>query len=379
MRSKNRRRNMERNLFKKMLGLAMAITLCTTLVLCGCGGNEDSYGMSQTDAGNVAQRAKAVVKADNAAASGKALRGSLQVAGSSLLDSAGNAVQLRGISTHGMAWFPQYVNQQCFKSLRDTFNINTIRLAMYTAEYGGYCSGGDQQQLKALVDTGVQAATNLNMYVIIDWHILADSNPQQNKEAAKAFFSEVSRKYAGYGNVLYEICNEPNGGTSWQDIKSYANEVIPAIRANAPDSIIIVGTPNWSQFVDQAAADPIRDQKNIMYTLHYYAATHKEDLRAKAEVAIKSGLPIFVTEFGICDASGSGGIDYDQAQKWFDFLNQNKISFVAWNLSNKGETSAILSSSCSKTADFTDADLSTSGKWLKSAYNAMSKAVLYSK
>ena len=131
--------------------------------------------------------------------------------------------------------------------------------------------------------------------------------------------------------------------------------------------------------MDQAAADPIRDQKNIMYTLHYYAATHKEDLRAKAEVAIKSGLPIFVTEFGICDASGSGGIDYDQAQKWFDFLNQNKISFVAWNLSNKGETSAILSSSCSKTADFTDADLSTSGKWLKSAYNAMSKAVLYSK
>ncbi len=370
---------MERNLFKKMLGLAMAITLCTTLVLCGCGGNEDSYGMSQTDAGNVAQRAKAVVKADNAAASGKALRGSLQVAGSSLLDSAGNAVQLRGISTHGMAWFPQYVNQQCFKSLRDTFNINTIRLAMYTAEYGGYCSGGDQQQLKALVDTGVQAATNLNMYVIIDWHILADSNPQQNKEAAKAFFSEMSRKYAGYGNVLYEICNEPNGGTSWQDIKSYANEVIPVIRANAPDSIIIVGTPNWSQFVDQAAADPIRDQKNIMYTLHYYAATHKEDLRAKAEAAIKAGLPIFVTEFGICDASGSGGIDYDQAQKWFDFLNQNKISFVAWNLSNKGETSAILSSSCSKTADFTDADLSTSGKWLKSAYNAMSKAVLYSK
>ena len=200
---------MERNLFKKMLGLAMAITLCTTLVLCGCGGNEDSYGMSQTDAGNVAQRAKAVVKADNAAASGKALRGSLQVAGSSLLDSAGNAVQLRGISTHGMAWFPQYVNQQCFKSLRDTFNINTIRLAMYTAEYGGYCSGGDQQQLKALVDTGVQAATNLNMYVIIDWHILADSNPQQNKEAAKAFFSEVSRKYAGYGNVLQLTLTAP--------------------------------------------------------------------------------------------------------------------------------------------------------------------------
>lgn len=137
------------------------------------------------------------------------------------------------------------------------------------------CSGGDQEQLKALVRCGVEHATRQDLYVILDWHILSDGNPQIYKEDAKAFFQEMSREYAGYPNVLYEICNEPNGGTGWQEIKSYAQEVIGVIRANDPDAVILVGTPNWSQYVDQAAADPIQGYDNLMYTLHFYAATHR--------------------------------------------------------------------------------------------------------
>lgn len=302
-----------------------------------------------------------------AAASGTAYpstAGALQVSGTQLSDENGAAVQLKGISTHGLAWFPGYVNEDCFRQFREEWNVNVMRLAMYTAEYGGYCSGGDQNQLKELIHNGVAYATSLDMYVIIDWHILSDNNPNTNKESAKEFFAEMAEKYADYNNVLYEICNEPNGGTSWSDIKSYAEEVIAVIRSYDADGVIIVGTPNWSQFVDQAAADPITGYDNIMYALHFYAATHKESLRNTMTAAIDAGLPIFVTEYGICDASGNGAIDEDQANQWVNTMNAYGVSYVAWNLSNKGETSAMINSGCNKTSGFTESDLSASGKWL---------------
>lgn len=290
--------------------------------------------------------------------------GPLHVDGSRLTDSNGNPVQLRGISTHGVAWFPDYINENCFRQLKEEWNINVIRLAMYTAEYGGYCTGGDQAFLKEMIKNGVEYAAAADMYVIIDWHILSDGNPNTHKEDAKAFFEEMAQLYSDYDNVLYEICNEPNGGTSWNDIKSYAEEIIPVIRSYDKDGIIIVGTPNWSQYVDQAAADPITNYDNIMYALHFYAATHTDSLRNNMVSAVEAGLPVFVSEYGICDASGNGSINESQANQWINTMDKYNISYVAWNLSNKEETSAILSSKCDKTSDFTDDDLSPSGKWL---------------
>ena len=288
----------------------------------------------------------------------------LHVEGSMLCDENGELVQLRGISTHGIAWFPGYVNEACFQELKEDWNVNVVRLSMYTAENGGYCTDGNKNDLKQLVKDGVEYATNQDLYVIIDWHILSDGNPNTYKDEAKKFFDEMSEAYKDYPNVIYEVCNEPNGGTSWRDVKSYAEEVIAVIRENDEDNIIIVGTPNWSQYVDQAAADPITDYDNIMYALHYYAATHKEDLRNKMVNAYNAGLPIFVSEYGICDASGNGGIDEYQANAWVDEMNKYGISYVAWSLCNKNETAAILKSSCNKTSGFTQDDLSQSGKWL---------------
>ena len=144
-----------------------------------------------------------------------------------------------------------------------------MRLAMYSHEYGGYSNGGDKKELKRLIDNGVEYASKEGMYVIIDWHVLGEGDPNIHKEDAIDFFDEMSEKYADYGNVIYEICNEPNGGVSWKDVKKYAEEVIPVIRANDPYGIILVGTPQWSQLIGDAAADPIEGYDNIMYTLHF--------------------------------------------------------------------------------------------------------------
>ena len=290
--------------------------------------------------------------------------GALHVEGARLLDGNGNPVQLRGLSTHGLAWFPDYVNEECFRQFREEWNVNVIRLALYTAESGGYCTDGNRENLKTLVRNGVEYATNQDMYVIIDWHILSDNNPNTYLEEAKKFFDEMSGEYKDYDNVIYEICNEPNGGTSWSDIKSYAVPVIETIRANDDDGIILVGTPNWSQGVDQAAADPITGYDNIMYTLHFYAATHTDWLRDNMKSAIADGLPVFVSEYGICDASGNGAIDEYQAEQWIKAMDEYGVSYVAWNISNKNETSAILNSSCNKVSGVSESDLSASGKWL---------------
>lgn len=103
-----------------------------------------------------------------------------------------------------------------------------------------------------------------------------------------------------------------------------------------------------------------------MYSLHFYAATHKEFLRQKATKALNSGLPLFVTEFGSCDASGNGNVDVSEANTWIDFLNQHNISWMCWNLSNKDETSSILKNT-NKVTGWTNDELSEGGKWLLEA------------
>ena len=296
-------------------------------------------------------------------AAAPSVNGKLSVQGTSLIDEAGNPVQLRGVSTHGIAWFPQYINRDCFSQLKQ-WGANVVRMAMYTAENGGYCTDGDREELLSLLDDGVRYAQEADMYIILDWHILSDGDPTQYQAEAEDFFNEISARYADCVNVLYEICNEPNGGTEWSTVKAYAEDILPIIRANAPDAVVMVGTPNWCQYLTDAAADPITDYDNVMYTLHFYAATHKQDLRDVYSHAIESGLPIFVSEYGLCEASGAGTIDTGEADAWVSLLNQNNTSYVLWSLCNKDESASILQADCTKTSGFTADDLSPVGQWL---------------
>ena len=290
--------------------------------------------------------------------------GALRVDGAKLVDQNGTPIQLYGMSTHGIAWFPQFVSYDSFKTLRDDWNTNCVRLAMYTHEYNGYCTGGDQEYLKSLVRTGVDAATELGMYVIIDWHVLQDQDPNVYKEQSKAFFKEMSETYANNTNVIYEICNEPNGYATWDSVKAYAKEIIPVIRANDPDAVIIVGTPTWSQDIDQAKANPL-DEENILYALHFYAGTHKDVLWNRMDSCVQNGLPVIVSEFGMCDASGNGANDFNSAQSWMDVIERHNISFFCWNLANKNESSSVFKESCTKTSGWTEEDMNESGKWIR--------------
>lgn len=307
--------------------------------------------------------------------------GQLSVDGTDLVDSKGNKFQLRGISTHGINWDvgKPYVNKKAFKSLRDDWGVNAIRLAMYTEEYNGYCSSGSQKELKKLVNKGVSYATDLGMYAVIDWHILSDGNPNTNYSDAKKFFTYMAKKYKDHNNVIYEICNEPNG-CKWSDIKSYAKKIIKVIRKYDEDAVIIVGTPTWSQLgsdgtSNEVADSPITGYDNIMYSLHFYASedAHSRYLPAKVDYAIEKGLPVIVSEFGLSEANGDGSISKSQADKWFKQLDKYNISYFCWSLSNKREAASLLKPGTKKTSGWKNSDLTAAGKYIKKKYVARKK------
>lgn len=291
--------------------------------------------------------------------------GQLSVKNGQLVDKSGKGYQLRGMSTHGLTWFPEFVNESAFKTLRDDWNTNVVRLAMYVDEWGnGQCYMGNKSGSLELLEKGVDICIKLDMYVIIDWHVLNPGDPSKYTNEAKSFFETVSKRYAKYPNVIYEICNEPNGGASWSgNIKPYAEKIIPVIRKNAPNSVIIVGTPTWSQEIDKPLSDPL-SYKNVMYAFHFYAATHA-GLRSNVENCVAQGLPVFVSEFGTCDASGGGANDFNETQKWLSYFDKQGISFCNWSICNKDETCSVLRPGTSANGNWSESNLTENGKWMR--------------
>ena len=295
--------------------------------------------------------------------------GALHVDGLQIKDENNQPFTLRGASTHGMHWGDgeTFLNKTAFQNLRDEWGVNMVRLVSYVTQ-GGYTEGS-KDKLDKHIREGVSDLTDLGMYAIIDWHVHAE-NPNDKKSEAIQFFDTYSKMYKDQSNIIYEICNEPTG-TPWNQIRPYAVDVINTIRANDPDAIIVVGTNTWSQDVDEVATNGGKiDDPNVMYTIHFYSGTHGESLREKVRTALKAGTPVFCTEFGVCDASGNGGFDLEEADRWIDFFEENGISYCCWSLSKKNESASMISPECSKVNGFTNEDLGGTGAWLINTYRS---------
>ncbi len=291
--------------------------------------------------------------------------GQIQVKGTQLVNKNKQAIQLRGVSSHGLQWYGQYVNKDTIEWLKKDWGITVFRAAMYVEE-DGYISS--PKNVKTKMKEAIQAAIDSGIYVIVDWHMGHEQDPNIHKKEAIAFFKEIATAYGKYPNVIYEICNEPNGQSiTWnKKIKPYAEELTKAIRTIDKDNIILVGTGTWSQDVDAAADNPLKFS-NIMYVAHFYAGTHGQFLKDKITYAMKKGAPVFVSEWGTSKADGNGGVYKKEATAWLQFLNQQKISWVNWNLSDKNESSALLAKGASVKGGWTAKNLSPSGQFVKAA------------
>jgi aryl-phospho-beta-D-glucosidase BglC (GH1 family) len=279
----------------------------------------------------------------------------LRTDGHRIVGQQGEAVALAGNSLFWSQWEDEYWNAQCVDWLKDDWKASVVRAAMGVVP-DGYLANPDRE--RARVEAVVDAATKAGIYVIIDWH---DHRAFAHKEAAIAFFQTMAKKFGAQDNVIYEIFNEPEEVSWSKRVKPYAEHVIAAIRAIDPSHLIVVGTPRWSQDVDVAAADPIQD-RNLAYALHFYAGTHKQRLRTKAEKAMNHGVALFVTEWGTCDANGRGKIDTESTDEWMAFMKKWRLSHCNWAISDKLETASAVRPDAPPTGKWTDADLTPSGR-----------------
>lgn len=269
-----------------------------------------------------------------------------------LCDQAGNPVQLRGMSTHGLQWFGGITNDNAFAALSNDWGSNVIRLALYVGE-NGYATN---PSLKQKVIDGINYAIANDMYVIVDWHVHQPGDPNAPVySGAMDFFEEIADLYPNNKHILYEVANEPSGNApgvtndsaGWQSIKSYAEPIITMLRSKGNENIIIVGSPNWSQRPDLAADNKIADT-NTVYTVHFYSGTHmpaengsnRDNVMSNAIYALQNGVAIFASEWGTSEASGNNGPFLNEADVWIEFLNANNVSWCNWSLTNKNETSA---------------------------------------
>lgn len=282
--------------------------------------------------------------------------GALKVKGNKIADKNDNVIVLRGMSLFWSQWGGSFYNESCIKWLRDDWKCTVVRASM-GIESGGYLT--NQQAEYKKVTTVIDACIKFGIYVIVDWH---DHNAQDHLQQSKTFFSSIAQKYGSYPNIIYEIYNEPLQ-VSWSNvIKPYSNEVINTIRQYDKSNLIVVGTSNWSQDVDIAAKDPIVGS-NIAYSLHFYTSTHTQSLRNKAIAAMNAGAALFVTEFGISEASGDGKINYTETNNWINFLETYNLSSCNWSIIDKNESSAALKPGTSFTGNWSLSNLSESGNF----------------
>lgn len=291
--------------------------------------------------------------------------GQLQVKGTQLCDQQGNPVTLRGVSFGWHNLWPRFYNAKAVKWLVDDWHATVLRAAMGVKIDDNYLEN-PQFALKC-IEPVVQAAIKNGVYVIIDWHA-----HDMYTDQAKAFFGKMAQKYGKYPNVIYELYNEPVED-SWQSLKQYHKTVIDEIRRYDPDNIILCGCPHWDQDIDQVAASPIEGVSNVMYTVHFYAATHKQYLRDRTEAAVKSGLPVFVSECGGCEASGNGELSETEWNNWVDLMNRLQISWAAWSLSDKDETCSMLLPRAKATGDWTPDLIKPWGKLLRNTLHRYNK------
>ena len=281
------------------------------------------------------------------------IHGQLHVDKTQLKDAHGNDVVLRGMSFGWHNFWPRFYNAGAVKTLHEDWGATVLRAAMGVEPKNGYIDNpaGSKEKIEAVVD----AAIKEGIYVIIDWH-----SHHIKLNEAKTFFAEMATKYGKYPNIIYEIFNEPEYDT-WADVKAYSVEVIATIRSIDKNNVILVGCPHWDQDVNLPADDPIMGYNNLMYTLHFYAGTHKQQLRDRGDYALKKGLPIFISESAGMEASGDGNINRDEWQKWIDWAEKNKISWITWSVSDKDETCSVLKSGAASDGGWKTSDLKESG------------------
>ena len=286
--------------------------------------------------------------------------GALSIVGPHIRNQNGAITSLAGPSFFwsNTGWRQEkYYTAAAVETFAKDWNAGIIRVAVGAQGEGSYLEDpkGNSERMVTLID----AAIANGLYVIVDWH---SHQAEKDVDLAVSFFKKLANDYGETPNLIYEIYNEPLDTTDWaKTVKPYAETVISAIRGIDPDNLIIVGTPSWDQRVDIAAVDQLTGHSNILYALHFYAASHKAELREKADYAIKKGLPLIISEWGTVTYNGDGFMDAKSTGEWMEFAKKHHLTHLNWSVSDKAETASMFRPGTGVNGGWTRKDLTPSG------------------
>lgn len=296
--------------------------------------------------------------------------GALLVKDGRLCDKDGDVVVLRGMSFFWSQWMPQFYNKEAVEWLVRDWNVTVLRAAL-AVEHDGYLKNPEKEKKK--VFEVIEACIEANIYVVVDWH---DHNAVDHREQAAAFFKEAAEKYGKHPHIIYETYNEPLNKHSWSQIKEYHRAVVSEIRKIDPDNLILLGSSSWDQAVDEASKDPLEGFSNLAYTFHFYASDpyHQDKLRARADTAMKNGLCLFVSEWGVGESSGNGEFNLEKTERWLRWMDENKLSWCVWSIADKRETTAALQPGASHKGNWKESDLTPSGKFIREKIRELNRS-----
>lgn len=115
----------------------------------------------------------------------------LKVAGTQLVDDAGEPVVLRGVSYGWHNWWPRFYNKESVAWLAEDWGVDVVRAAMgIHYEEPELTYNQEPEKAVKIISKVIDGAIESGIYVIIDFH-----THHLELELAKTFFAEMATKY----------------------------------------------------------------------------------------------------------------------------------------------------------------------------------------
>ncbi len=300
----------------------------------------------------------------------------LHVQGNQIVDASGQTVVLRGVAIPdigllfseggGIAGVTGRIDEILGPAALD---IHAIRLPVYPrtvvnsgnptyspvpfpvgpaapGEAGAGMELSASDYVTQVLRPAVDYVTSKNLYAIVDYHQIDNVTTGTSSADAVTFWTQIAPVFASYPNVIYEAFNEPidnkaNAGVTpagaWTSaFTTAAQSWITTIRAGAPNNVIIVGSPTWSQYPDGALSAGLTGG-NLIFTAHIYPGNWPGSMNGfQNRVANAAmGEPVAITEWGyeIGTASASNNLltpNDTWAQNLETFVQSGGESWTAW-------------------------------------------------
>jgi aryl-phospho-beta-D-glucosidase BglC (GH1 family) len=236
----------------------------------------------------------------------------VSVKANTFVDPDGKVILFRGlsISDPDKLEMQGHWNREHFVRIQE-MGATLVRIPVHPSAWRGRTPA---QYLK-LLDQAVGWCTELQMYVMLDWHsignleteLFQDPMYETTRHETYNFWRTVARRYAGHNTVaFYELFNEPSnedgrlGPVSWADWKKTQEELIVIIKSNNAQAIPLVAGFDWAYDLTPIKTDPI-NAEGIGYTVHPYANKRPQPWEPKWEEDFgfaAAKYPVIATEFG---------------------------------------------------------------------------------